>query len=87
MLDKRSSNNNNCALCGRLLFSKKEKKSKAVEEEKEEIINGIHFRFDTKHCAVLFKRFRSVYGDSKFKELLGQEQYISDPFWNKVIPT
>ena len=87
MLDKRSSNNNNCALCGRLLFSKKEKKSKAVEEEKEEIINGIHFRFDTKDCAVLFKRFRSVYGDSKFKELLGQEQYISDPFWNKVIPT
>jgi signal transduction histidine kinase len=74
-------------LCGRLLFSKKEKKSKAVEEEKEEIINGIHFRFDTKDCAVLFKRFRSVYGDSKFKELLGQEQYISDPFWNKVIPT
>ena len=87
MLDKKSSNNNNCALCGRLLFSKKEKKSKAVEEEKEEIINGIHFRFDTKDCAVLFKRFRSVYGDSKFKELLGQEQYISDPFWNKVIPT
>ena len=86
MLDKRSSNNN-CALCGRLLFSKKEKKSKAVEEEKEEIINGIHFRFDTKDCAVLFKRFRSVYGDSKFEELLGQEQYISDPFWNKVIPT
>ena len=88
MLDKRSSsNNNNCALCGKLLFSKKEEKSKAVEEEKEEIINGIHFRFDTKDCAVLFKRFRSVYGDSKFKELLGQEQYISDPFWNKVIPT
>jgi signal transduction histidine kinase len=87
LLDKRSSNNNNCALCGRLLFSKKEKKSKAVEKEKEEIINGIHFRFDTKDCAVLFKRFRSVYGDSKFKELLGQEQYISDPFWNKVIPT
>jgi two-component system, OmpR family, sensor histidine kinase VicK len=86
LLDKRSSNNN-CALCGRLLFSKKEKNSKAVEEEKEEIINGIHFRFDTKDCAVLFKRFRSVYGDSKFKELLGQEQYISDPFWNKVIPT
>ena len=89
MLDKRSSSNNNinCALCGKLLFSKKEEKSKAVEEEKEEIINGIRFRFDTKDCAIMFKRFRSVYGDSKFKELLGQEQYISDPFWNKVIPT
>ena len=89
MLDKRSSSNNNinCALCGKLLFSKKEEKSKAVEEEKEEIINGIRFRFDTKDCAIMFKRLRSVYGDSKFKELLGQEQYISDPFWNKVIPT
>jgi two-component system sensor histidine kinase VicK len=89
LLDKRSSSNNNinCALCGKLLFSKKEEKSKAVEEEKEEIINGIRFRFDTKDCAIMFKRFRSVYGDSKFKELLGQEQYISDPFWNKVIPT
>ena len=87
MLDKKSSNNNNCALCGKILFSKKGEKSKAVEEEKEEIINGIRFRFDTKDCAIMFKRFRSVYGDSKFKELLGQEQYISDPFWNKVIPT
>jgi signal transduction histidine kinase len=86
LLDKKSSNNI-CALCGKILFSKKEEKSKAVEEEKEEIINGIHFRFDTKDCAIMFKRFRSVYGDSKFKELLGQEQYISDPFWNKVIPT
>jgi signal transduction histidine kinase len=86
LLDNKSSNNN-CALCGKILFSKKEDKSKAVEEEKEEIINGIHFRFDTKDCAIMFKRFRSVYGDSKFKELLGQEQYISDPFWNKVIPT
>ena len=86
MLDKKSSNNI-CALCGKILFSKKEEKSKAVEEEKEEIINGIHFHFDTKDCAIMFKRFRSVYGDNKFKELLGQEQYISDPFWNKVIPT
>ena len=86
MLDNKSSNNN-CALCGKILFSKKEEKSKAVEEENEEIINGIHFRFDTKDCAIMFKRFRSVYGDNKFKELLGQEQYISDPFWNKVIPT
>ena len=86
MLDNKSSNNN-CALCGKILFSKKEEKSKAVEGEKEEIINGVHFRFDTKDCAIMFKRLRSVYGDSKFKELLGQEQYISDPFWNKVIPT
>jgi hypothetical protein len=34
----------------------------------------------------MFKRFRSVYGN-KFDELLGQEQYISDPCWNKVIPS
>ena len=87
MLEKRQNNNNNkCALCGKILFSKKEV-SKKNEDDNEEIINGVHFHFDTKDCAIMFKRFRSVYGDSKFEELLGQEQYISDPFWNKVIPT
>ena len=87
MLEKRQNNNNNkCALCGKILFSKKEV-SKKNEDDYEEVLNGVRFHFDTKDCAIMFKRFRSVYGDSKFEELLGQEQYISDPFWNKVIPT
>ena len=81
-----SSNNNKCALCGKKLSLTKLEKFKTSEEEKEIIIDGICYHFDTKDCATMFKRFRSVYGN-KFDELLGQEQYISDPFWNKVIPS
>src|SRR5919108_809998 len=85
MMDKiSSSNNNKCALCGKILSLTE--KFKTSEEEKEIIIDGICYHFDTKDCATMFKRFRSVYGN-KFDELLGQEQYISDPFWNKVIPS
>ncbi|MGC2573827.1 MAG: hypothetical protein WA364_20115 [Candidatus Nitrosopolaris sp.] len=35
---------------------------------------------------MMYKRFRSVYGDD-FKFLAPQEQFISDYFWNKAIPT
>src|SRR5215469_17120658 len=35
---------------------------------------------------MMYKRFRSVYGDD-FKFLAPQEQFISDHFWNKAIPT
>lgn len=47
-----------CALCG-----------KDLEELKERIvvqgegINGIHYDFDTEDCAVMFKKFESVYGN------------------------
>jgi hypothetical protein len=34
----------------------------------------------------MFNRLRAVYGES-FKDFLKDEQYISDPFWNKVLPT
>ncbi|HEY6658515.1 MAG TPA: hypothetical protein VIZ62_08305, partial [Nitrososphaeraceae archaeon] len=64
--------------------STKQEKFETSKEE-EIIIDGIRYHFDGKDCATMFKRFRSVYGN-KFNELLGQEQYISDPFWNKVIP-
>jgi two-component system, OmpR family, sensor histidine kinase VicK len=33
----------------------------------------------------MFKRFVSVYGDD-FKQFSGNEQFISDPFWDRVIP-
>src|ERR687890_198242 len=87
MMDKvsYSSNNDKCALCGKILSSTKREKLDTSKEE-EIIIDGIRYRFDAKDCATMFKRFRSVYGN-KFDELLGQEQYISDPFWNKVIPS
>ena len=86
MMDKVSSSNNNnkCALCGKILSLNKHEKFDTSKEEI--IIYGIRYRFDAKDCATMFKRFRSVYGN-KFDELLGQEQYISDPFWNTVIPS
>lgn len=33
----------------------------------------------------MFKRLKSVYGD-RLKGLLGLEQFISDPFWNRITP-
>jgi hypothetical protein len=90
MMDKVSSssnksNNNKCALCSKILSLNKDEKFNSSKGE-ELIIDGILYRFDAKDCANMFKRFRSVYGN-KFDELLGQEHYISDPFWNKVIPS
>jgi len=89
MIDKMSSfnknNNNKCALCCKILSLNKQKKFGTSKGE-EIIIDGIPYRFDAKDCATIFKRFRSVYGN-KFDELLGQEQCISYPFWNKVIPS
>jgi hypothetical protein len=82
MMDKVSSssnksNNNKCALCSKILSLNKDEKFNSSKGE-ELIIDGILYRFDAKDCANMFKRFRSVYG---------QEHYISDPFWNKVIPS
>jgi hypothetical protein len=90
MMDKVSSSNNNnnnnnkCALCSKILSLNKHEKFD-ISKGEEIIIEGIPYCFDAKDCATMFKRFRSVYGN-KFDELLGQEQYISDPCWkNKVI--
>jgi len=33
----------------------------------------------------MFRRFKSVYGN-EFKGFLAQEQFISDPFWDRAIP-
>jgi signal transduction histidine kinase len=33
----------------------------------------------------MFKRFLDVYGN-QFQPFLGDKQYISDPFWNRVLP-
>ena len=80
-----NNNNNKCALCSKIIPLTKLEKFDTNKGE-EIIIDGIPYRFDAKDCVTMFKRFRSVYGN-KFDELLGQEQYISDPFWNKVIPS
>src|SRR5215471_19397519 len=52
----------------------------------KEVIGGISYNFDTNECVMMYKRFRSVYGDD-FKFLAPQEQFVSDHFWNRAIPT
>jgi hypothetical protein len=67
-----------CSLCGKNL---KENKDLKVETT----VDGIKYVFDTPNCSTMFIRLKSVYGDKLVESIFG-EQYISDPFWNKVIP-
>ncbi|HEY7573100.1 MAG TPA: HAMP domain-containing sensor histidine kinase [Nitrososphaeraceae archaeon] len=69
-----------CSLCGKVLTNRGDK-SKYIEDT----IEGVSYRFDSKDCATMFKRFLSVYGDT-FRFFSGQHQYISDPFWDRAIP-
>ena len=76
-----------CALCGKAFTEQQQAEKSSIIEE---VIDETSYKFDTKGCIVMFKRFRSIYGND-FKELLGeqqqQQQFISDPFWNRAIPT
>lgn len=78
-----------CALCGRTFGEQQEGEKRYVIEE---VIDGTSYKFDARDCINMFKRFRSVYGND-FKQFVGQQgqqeqqQFISDAFWNKVIPT
>src|SRR5215469_18076664 len=68
-----------CALCGKTIID--------VESSVlKEVIDGVSYNFDTNQCVMMYKRLRSVYGDD-FKFLAPQEQFVSDHFWNKAIPT
>jgi len=44
------------------------------------------YLFDRKECLDMFGRLKAAYGDN-FKDFLKDEQYVSDPFWNNVLPT
>ena len=75
-----------CALCGKTFAERQQGEKSYIIEE---VIDETSYKFDTKGCIVMFKRFRSIYGND-FKELLEeqQQQFISDPFWNRgSIPT
>ena len=79
-----NSSNDKCALCGKTIRDHEvNKNNKSILKEE---IDGSSYVFDTKECVNMFKRFRSVYG-SDFKDFVGQQQFVSDPFWNKAIPT
>jgi two-component system, OmpR family, sensor histidine kinase VicK len=58
---------NGCALCGTRLISH----SNLFEEK----IGEKSYRFDTKDCAIMFKRFLAVYGED-FRLLSGKTAYI-----------
>ena len=70
-----------CALCGKTIVDLQE--SSILTEA----IGGICYTFDTNECVLMFKRFRSVYGDQFEKFITPQEQIVSDHFWNRAIPT
>lgn len=72
-----------CALCGKTIIDQQESKSSLSTYT--EVIDGTFLEFDTNECLNMYKRFKSVYGD-EFKDLIGQS-FVSDPFWDKAIPT
>jgi signal transduction histidine kinase len=82
-----------CALCGKLIGiethgpdgSSGGGDSSVRYSPIIETVEGIVYEFDSPDCAVMFKRLKSVYGE-RLTGLLGLEQFISDPFWNKVTP-
>jgi signal transduction histidine kinase len=78
-----------CALCGKQIeivtHGSSSTGSKKASSPIIEIVEGTNFEFDSLDCAVMFKRLQSVYGE-RLSGLLGLEQFISDPFWNRVTP-
>jgi len=57
-----------------------EKKKSILEE-----IDGNQYLFDSKVCISMFRRLANLYGN-EFKNFIGNEQYVSDVFWDKAIP-
>ncbi len=70
----------NCSLCGKKLFANES--SDIIIEE----IAGAQYHFDNPQCVIMFKRLNHVYGKN-LKNFMGTTQFISDPFWDKTIPT
>jgi hypothetical protein len=60
-----------CAMCGKTATisdghdnNKNEKERQQVQETIVEQIDGTYYTFDTADCAMMFKRFSSVYGSN-----------------------
>lgn len=70
----------NCSLCGKKLFANES--SDIIIEE----IAGAQYHFDNPQCVIMFKRLNHAYGKN-LKNFMGTTQFISDPFWDKTIPT
>ncbi|MGB7952606.1 MAG: hypothetical protein WCF23_01390 [Candidatus Nitrosopolaris sp.] len=83
MTIKTDQQQNKCALCGKLIKEQREDKS-AIHAE---VIDGTSYTFDKNECMLMFKRLRSIYGAEFENSLVLHEQFVSDPFWNRAIPT
>ena len=55
-----------CALCGKTLVEGEAEEKVTVIEE---IVDGSRYMFDTKECAIMFKKFGLVYGNNFFADL------------------
>jgi signal transduction histidine kinase len=85
-----SSTEGKCALCGKQIKTTTQDHCGAGGDNIGdspiiETVEGANYEFDSRDCAVMFKRLKSVYGE-RLTGLLGLEQFISDPFWNRVTP-
>ncbi len=76
---RRNTEHKACPLCGTTFEKSDESKFSKVT------IDGINYTFDTINCMNMFKRLKSAYGE-RLDEFLGNEQYISDPFWDSAVP-
>jgi nitrogen-specific signal transduction histidine kinase len=69
-----------CALCG-----------KSITDQRlsilKEVIGGTSYTFDSTECLLMFKRLQIVYGFEFSNSLAPQKQFVSDPFWNRAIPS
>ena len=83
-----------CALCGKQIKMEPQGNASASASASGvdlgyspivETVEGTNYEFDSSDCAVMFKRLKSVYGE-RLTGLLGLEQFISDPFWDRVTP-
>ena len=73
-----------CALCGKLIVAADTDNVGTYDDFPsseapiiEEIIQNTHYKFDTKECATMFKRFIDVYG-KEFQPILGDTQFITN---------
>lgn len=83
-----------CALCGKLIVVAADGDNAGAHDDSasssqnpviDETIQNTRYKFDTRDCATMFKRFLDVYGN-QFQPILGDRQYISDPFWDRILP-
>jgi hypothetical protein len=70
-----------CTLCGKPIESNNLIR---IDDDSDPLHS--FYLFDRKECVDMFRRLRAVYGEN-LRDFLNDEQYVSDPFWNRVLPT